>query len=242
MSKIKKIIKKNPQSKQASPKIIIPTSNHRYDEEISDIAFKVLVHGYITSIEQSVSAEREMRRELKRRVFNKDISQIAFSYYKKVIELSDRQPLNKVVIKILEVRWDEYRLVKKHMDNLSEISFINRFDNLLNKMNKLNWKIEFVEKGSKNTFDGSINYILVDKDYKNKFFNKEGGVIKSFYIGVRSIQNINVMIETAYICGFITKKEEVKGHLYGITIYPENNVPGIPFPPPSVTKISLRDH
>lgn len=210
---------------------------HRFDYEISNVAFCMLVFAYITSQETGQSIEKILRKELTKKIRSRKMSKVASKHFASIIDLARETPLAVVVKKILEVTWDEYLIISKHMIKFESKSYKDRFDNFISKLKDSGWKVIKIDKGFKGALEEENNYLLIDNEYE-KFFNKEGAITSSFHVGAKSNEDIHVMTESAYQSGLVVYRNEMKNKLYNLVFYPENNIPGVAFSPPSVTELS----
>lgn len=206
---------------------------HRYDTEISGIAYVLLAKAY--SARPIISIEKSIKSDLKKLIASRKISRVASDYYQGVLDLAAKDPLSAVCTKMIEVTNDEYVLVSKHMKKLEDISMLGRIDNLMNILSGKEWFVDCYNSEGLVLPDEPFLCFTLHEHWKESF-NEAGELTGSLSVMART-ENVYDLVESAYECGVLLFKQSVTAMHFHLKVYPANNIPGVALKPRSVMKV-----
>jgi hypothetical protein len=208
---------------------------HRYDDEIEGIAYGLLVSAHLNRIEKLSSMDRSIKIELRKKLSSRRMSRIASDYYQRILDLAQDDPLTSVCLKIIEVIHDEYCHLKKHMDNFNGVVMADRIKNLMGLLLSKGWFVDSYNEKGLVLPDEPFLCMTYHEKWEVKVADK-GGLLEPMSIMART-EDLYDLVEMAYSCGIILFKKSVTLMHFHLTIYPENNIPGIGLKPKSLMKI-----
>jgi len=231
-------------SKQSNKKSTVKTISrsqklppgHRFDVEIANACSNLLIKAQIRRIEQPTSVDNFLKLEIRKLVGQHTLSKISSMFFENILDVAREHPLTSVCQKLLEVTYEEYCIVSKHMKSFEELSMKMRVRSLLDDLIGLGWHVD-INFETNGTFPDEPFCCLAIYAGWEMFFNEDGMLTESISIAVRT-EDINYLTELAYRHGLLFYRQFKKYVYFNMKIHPDNNIPGIPMSPPSVRKQS----
>lgn len=212
---------------------------HRFDSEIADACSNLLLKAQIERISNPTSIERLLRVNLRKLVSQRKLSRVSNAFFQSILDMAKEYPLTAVCKKMLEVTYDEYCMVRKHMKSFEEQSMKVRISAMLDELSDLNWHTDTNFNAGSTFPDEPFSCLVIHAGWE-QFFNEEGRLIQSIAVSVRT-EEIGKFTELAYRHGLLFFRESQKFVCFKLKIHPDNNIPGIPMSPPSVQAESRND-
>jgi hypothetical protein len=202
--------------------------NHRFDQEISDVASNTLLRLRFMQSSKPISMESSARKLLREVIAQRKLTWVATKYFNDILQLAAKRPLVKIVVPLLESTFEEFYSVKKHLDAFSNESMQLRVENMFSTLNDNDWQIIIGEDQVRELTE-DIKFIGLRLDYSTGF-NQSGDILSTITIFTRT-DLVRKLSNIAYHKGIIFYTESYYQDLSRLLIFHNNNIPWAPLLP-----------
>jgi hypothetical protein len=182
----------------------------------------------VQRIENNLSTESTIKKELNKIIKSKKMSRVATLYFSTILDMCKSNPYTSTATKTLEITHNEYTKASKHLKKFSDISMKSRVDSMIKDAKKDAWNIavDFSVSSPHPTEDKSIRFY---KTWETRF-NEDGYLTDTLSLIVNSSQ-LTELTDIAFQNGLLLYRDKSTESIYHIIIFPENNIPALALTP-----------